>query len=194
MYLCSCKQTRRPTECCGRRLPGREVLLCVSQEATGWINIHVEQQQMPQSPSNARSSLPLHSHPLTSYHLHTSLRLTSLSLTLSFLPPLMMSTPHLLHPSFSISLSLIHLPFLYSLPMLSPVLLFSPSPALVLFFSLPSHHAGRLLAQGPAAYPPYSPAISPVYFSGGEFCVCSPPYCVISLIKWVGVDEDGGGG
>lgn len=64
-------QTRRHGDVRGGSFQRGKVLLCVSEEATGWINIHVEQQQMPPSPSNAHSSLPLHSHPLTSYHLLT---------------------------------------------------------------------------------------------------------------------------
>lgn len=85
---------------------------------------------MPSSPSNACSSPPLHSHPFTSYHLlicyisHPSL----------LLPPLMKTVLRLLYPSLSVSLSFSHLPFLYSLPVLSPVLFFSPSP-----FSVISH-------------------------------------------------------
>lgn len=167
-----------PTEWCERWLPGREVLLCVSQEATGWINIHVEQQQqMPQSPSNAHFSLPIHSHPLVSYHLLTPY-ISHPSLLLPFLPPLMKSTPHLLYPSLSISLSLIYLPFLYSLPMLSPILFYSPSLA---FFSF-------ILLLFSSCRPPASPGscLSSVFarcisrlFLWRESCVCSPPYCVI---------------
>ena len=85
---------------------------------------------MPQSPSNARSSLPLRSHPLTSYHLLTSLRLTSLSL---------------LHPSFNDEYPPLALPFPLNLPFINPstLPLFTPyvvsnSSFLALFFSFPS--------------------------------------------------------
>lgn len=95
--------------------------------------------------------------------------------SLSFIPPLMMSTPHLLYPSLSISLSLIHLPFLYSLPMLSPILLFWPFSFLFLLLSScrpPASSGSSCLSSVFAHY------ISSL-FLWGEFCVCSPPYCVI---------------
>lgn len=82
---------------------------------------------MPQPPSNAHSSLPLHSPFLISYHL------------LSHYTPLPLT-------AYVVSNSL----FLF------------------LLFSFSSHHAGRLLALGPAAYPLYSLVVSPDYFSGGN--------------------------
>lgn len=154
-------------------LPGSELLLCVSQEATGWINIHVEQQQMPPSPSNARSPPVLSTHIQPPTH---SLHLTSLSLSLSFNED---CPPTLVLPSFSFS----HLAILYSLPMLSQILLSSPSLSPFLcFYSLSLLHADRLHAPGAAAYPPYSLVVSPDYFSGGH-PVCALHHTVLSRLS-----------
>lgn len=100
----------------------------------------------------------------------------------------MKTTPHFFYPSLLISLSFSYLPFLYSLTMLSPILFFSPSLPLFLLFSFSSHHAGLLLALGPAAYPTYSLIVSPDYFSGGH-PVCSLHHTVLSSsstwLEWI---------
>lgn len=143
---------------------------------------------MPQSPSNARSSLPLHSHPLTSYHLHTSLRLPSLSLTLSFLPPLIMSTPHLLPPF------LLHLPFINpsTLPLFTPRVVSSSSflsisgPCSILFppFSScrpPASSGSSCLSSVFARY------ISSLFLWGGILCVLSTVLCYLAhQVGWSG--------
>lgn len=146
---------------------------------------------MPQSPSNACFSLPLHSHPLHILPPTHSLHLTSLSLALSFLLPLMKTTPRLAL-AFPLNLPFIQpppLPFLTAC-VVSNSHLFSlhlcPS-----FFSFSSHHAGRLLALGPAAYPSYSLIVYPDYFSGGHL-VSALHHTVLSSSssgsEWVGVE------
>lgn len=154
------------------QLSGRELLLCVSQEATGWINIHVEQQQMP-------LMLLLPSSPLTSHHLLTP-HVPHPPLSLFFNE----DHPHLLLPlpprSLSISLLFRHLPSLCSVQFSHP--LFPASLLRSLLYSVsPLIMRALLLAVGPAAYPPHSVVVPPDYFSGGggASCVCAPPYCVI---------------
>lgn len=138
---------------------------------------------MPPSSSNACSPLSIHCHPLISYHLLNSLSCSLFSASLLRNTSHLLFSAHVFIEAYPLSLLTFHV--------LTPVLLFSPSLSLFLLFSLSSHHAGLLLAQGPAAYPPlFSCCISRLFLWGAS-CVCSPPYCVIQLIKWFGVDQDG---
>lgn len=118
--------------------------------------------RLPLMPAPPLLSTHIPSHPTTSSFT------TSLLFLSYFRPSLMTTSLRLLYTSLSISLLFSHLLFLYSHPMLPPVLFSSSSDC---FFSF--HHAGCLLASRPAAYPPYS-LISADYFSGGASCVLTP--------------------
>lgn len=156
------------------RLPGREGLLRIS--ATGSMNLHVERRQMLQSPYNAHSSFPLHSHLLTFYRI-----LTPYSLHPFLFPSPLTNTmpctysPLPSQPSFDLSTSF----SLYAIPVFLPVLFFPLSLALFLVFSSSSHHAERLLALSPAATSSEFACCSSRLFLRGDTCVCSPPYCFI---------------
>lgn len=130
--------------------------------------------QCPLLPSSTLSS----PHILPSTH---SLHLTFLFLVLSFLPPLMKTTPpsHLFHPSLTISHSFSHLHFFYSFPYLVPNSLFI-SISVPLSFILLSFSSCRLPAGlGPCCLSfVFARSISRLFLRGAS-CVCSPPYCVI---------------
>lgn len=144
------------------------------------MNFHVERRQMLQSPYNAHSSFPLHSHLLTFYRILTQYSLHPFLFPSPFQLLLMNTMPCTystlpFQPSFDLSTSF----SLYAIPLFLPVLFFPLSLALFLAFSSSSHHAGRLLALSPGATSSEFACCSSRLFLRGDTCVCSPPHCFI---------------